>query len=134
MKLNQQNKFVRFILRTIDLITAFYGHGIRRIRWDQDPYQKADLSQKRAAALFMALSPIFFLIFFGRRKSFDSWVDSMMYGRHSIIWFYLAFIGTVCFALVIGYKVAPKIPLFVSIPMAIMAWVIFISCGWTHSF
>jgi hypothetical protein len=80
----------------------------------------------------MALCPIVFLIFFGNPKPFDSWVDSMMYGHHSIIWLYLGFIGMVCIALIIGFKVAPKISLFVSAPIAVVMWLIFGWFSWTH--
>jgi hypothetical protein len=134
MKLNQQNKVVRFILRVIDVLVANFGHGYfpRRVRWDEEPLQKATEVQKRVGGLFMALWPISLLIFFLNRKFFDSWVDSMIYGRHSIVWFYLAFIGAVCFALLIAFKVAPKIPLYLSIPVAIAAWPIFLWFAWTH--
>ena len=80
----------------------------------------------------MALWPVSLLIFFGNGKTFDGWVDSMMYGRHSIIWLYLAIISVVCVALVIGFKVAPKIPLAVSIPVAVVMWPLFLWFAWTH--
>ena len=80
----------------------------------------------------MALWPICLLIFFENMKFFDSWVDSMMYGRHSIIWLYLGFIGAVCFALILAFKVAPKIPLFISVPIAVVVWPIFGWFAWKH--
>ena len=134
MKLNQHNKFVRFILRAVDLIAAFYSRRLSQVRWDQDPYQKATKSQKRESALFIALFPIAGLFFFGNLKYFDSWVDSMIYGHHSIIWFYLAFTGIVCLAVFFFPVIAQKIPLFISVPPAIVAWPIFLWYGWNHLF
>jgi len=60
MKLNQQNKFVRFILRTIDVLVATLGHGYapRRVCWDEEPFQKATEAEKRFGGLFMAIWPI----------------------------------------------------------------------------
>ena len=130
MKLNQQNIFVRFILRTLDVIVALLAGG--RIHWDRDPYPKATEAQKRVSGLFMALFPIAYLIFSENEKLFESWMDSMMYGHRSIIWLYLGVAGMVCFAFVVGSKVAPKIPLFISVPIAIMAWPIFLWCAWKH--
>jgi hypothetical protein len=87
----------------------------RRIRWDQNPYQKADETEKCAAGLFMALCPIVFLIFFGSAEFFESWVDSMIYGHHSIIWLYLGFIGAVCFWTFYPYEGrAESAPVFIS--------------------
>jgi magnesium-transporting ATPase (P-type) len=131
VKLNQQNIFVRFILRTIDVIASFLG-GYWHVKWNQDPYRKATEAQKRESALFMVFCPIAFLVLFGNRKYFDSWVDSMMYGHHSIIWFYLAFIGIVCLAVFIMPKIAQKIPLFISVPVAVAMWLIFGWFSWTH--
>jgi len=116
----------------IDVVVSVSLPSGRRIRWDQNPYQKADKTEKRAAGLFMALCPIAFLIFFGNVNYFESWVDSMIYGHHSIIWFYMAFIGVVCFAVFIMPKVASKIPLFISIPIAVVMWLIFGWFSWTH--
>jgi hypothetical protein len=58
VKFNQHNKFVRFILRTIDVLVSFRSGRI--VRWDEDPFQKSSETQKRVSGLFMALFPIFF--------------------------------------------------------------------------
>lgn len=134
MKLNQQNKTVRFVLRAIDVIVATFGHGRlpRRIRWNEDPFQKATEEEKHYAGLFMAFIPIFFLVFFANMKSFGSWVDSMMYGHHSIVWLYLS-----AFILIGGiggilFAVGPKTPLFVSVPVAVVMWPILLWFVWKH--
>jgi len=67
VKLNQQNIFVRFILRTLDVITSLLA-GYWNVKWDQDPYRKATEAQKRVSGLFMALFPIAFLIFSENNK------------------------------------------------------------------
>jgi hypothetical protein len=78
----------------------------------------------------MALFPICFLIFLDNAKFFDSWINSMLH--RSVAWLYLAFIGGVCFALFIAFKVAPKIPLFVSVPTAVVAWPLFLWFAYSH--
>ena len=128
MKLNQQNIFVRFILRTIDVVVSFRTG--RRVRWDEEPFQKSSEAQKRVGGLFMALFPISFLILSENIKLVDSWMDSIL--RNSVAWLYVGFIGGVCFALLIAFKVAPKIPLIVSVPIAVVAWPVFLWFAWTH--
>lgn len=82
----------------------------------------------------MALLPISFLILLKNDKLFGSWVDSMLNGQHSIAWLYLGFIGGVCLALVIAFKVAPKTPLFISVPIAVVAWPAILWFAWTRPF
>jgi hypothetical protein len=125
VKRHSQNKFLRGFLRTIDVLMAIrFG---RSVRWDKEPFQKATKAQSLYGGLFMAVLPIFFLIFMGNYKSFDAALNSMIAGRHSIIWLY---VGT--FVLVGGiggllFVIAPKTPLFVSVPIAIVMWPIL---GW----
>lgn len=73
-----------------------------------------------------------FLIFLKNAKLVDSWVDSIL--RSSVAWLYLGFIGGVCLALLIAFKVAPKIPLIVSVPIAFVAWPVFLWFAWTRPF
>lgn len=80
----------------------------------------------------MALLPISFLIFLTNAKLVDSWMESML--RSSVAWLYLIFIGGVCFALLIAFKVAPKIPLIVSVPIAVVAWPVLLWFAWTRPF
>jgi hypothetical protein len=70
MKLDQHNIFVRFILRTIDVVVSFRTG--RRVHWDEEPFQKASETQKRVGGLFMALFPISFLILLENIKFVDS--------------------------------------------------------------
>jgi hypothetical protein len=72
----------------------------------------------------------FFLIFLKNAKLVDSWVELML--RSSVAWLYLGFIGGVCFALLIAFKIAPKIPLIISVPIAVVAWPVFLWFAWTH--
>jgi len=130
MKLNQHNKSVRFIMRTIDVLVSFRSGRI--VHWDKEPFQKATQTQKRIGGLFMALFPISFLILLRNVKLVDSWVDSMLHS--SVAWLYLAFISGVCFALLIAFKVAPKIPLIVSVPIAFVAWPVFLWFAWTRPY
>jgi hypothetical protein len=126
---SQQNVFVRFILRTIDVLVSLYFG--RSTRWGEEPFRKATQAERRVGGLFMALWPMSMLIFMRCSKPFGGWVDSMMYGHHSIIWLYLAFIGVVCFAIFIALKIAPKISLAVSIPTAAIMWPVLLWYAWT---
>jgi hypothetical protein len=130
MKINQHNIFVRFILRMIDVMVSFRSGRI--VRWDEEPYQKSTETQKRIGGLFMALFPISFLILFKNIRLVDSWMNSLL--RSSVAWLYFGFIGGVCFALFIALKVAPKIPLLVSVPIALVAWPVFLWFAWTRPF
>lgn len=128
--MNQQNKFVRFILRVMDVLAA--GYILRRVHWDKDPYQKATEPEKSSGGLFMVLFPIGFYILLKNTKSLDAWMNSMMYGRHSIAWLYVAWIGVACLGVFIMLKIGPKIPLFISVPIAVVAWPTFLWWGWTR--
>jgi len=104
----------------------------RIVRWDEEPYQKSTETPKRIGGLFMAIFPISFLILLKNIKLVDSWMDSIL--RSSVAWLYLGFIGGVCFALLIAFKVAPKIPLVVSVPVALVAWPVFLWFAWMRPF
>jgi hypothetical protein len=128
VKLNQQNIFVRFILRAMDvLVTLLLYQGVNTSRrLDRESFQKATEAQKRIGGLFMALWPIFLLVGISSAKSFWGWMDS------HIVWQYAAFIGIACFGVFIAFKVAPKIPLYVSIPIAVIMWPILGWFVWKH--
>lgn len=132
--MNQQNKIVRFILRAIDVLVATFGPGnfARRVRWDEDPFQRATEEQKRFGGVFMVLVPTLSLVAFRKWRAFDGWLNSMMYGRHSIIWFYLTVIGAGCCGIFALSIIAPKIPLRISVPTAILMWIAFGWYAWRH--
>ena len=50
---------------------------------------------------------------------------------HPIIWLYAAFIGVVLIGMLVVAKIGPKTPLYISIPIAIPAWVY---CVWLLGF
>jgi hypothetical protein len=116
---------------TLWLVEVFVSsYLIRNIR--SEPFQKATKEEKRYGGLFMAFIPAFFLVFMANRKSFGKVVDSMMYGQHSIIWLYLGvfiLIGGIGGSLIV---IGPKTPLSVSVPIAIVMWVIFGWYAWTY--
>jgi hypothetical protein len=128
MKPNRQNKFVRFILRTIDVCVAFYVP--RPVHWKDEPFQKATGTQWRLGWFFIACMPIF-MGFFVSSNSIHSFVNSAGDGRHSVVWLYVGFIGIVLISIFCWLKIGPKVPLYVSIPVAIVAW---IYCIWLLGF
>jgi quinol-cytochrome oxidoreductase complex cytochrome b subunit len=128
MRFNQQNGFVRFVLRTIDVLISF--RTMRTVRWDQDPFQKSNKGKWRSGWIFLATVPIFMVIF-TTNSSIHSFIDSVTERRRSVVWFYMAFIGFVLLGVFGWIKIGPKIPLYISIPAAIVAW---FYCVWLFNF
>jgi hypothetical protein len=60
-------------------------------------------------------------------------VDSMMYGRHWMGWFYLGSTVLLGSGVFFAIKIAPKIPLSISIPIALISWPILAWVVWTHN-
>ena len=123
------NGFKRAILRCLDIMVAF---ALRRpIRWDKEPYREATIGERRYAGCFLALVPICGLLVAHQHQKFDQWVNSMIYGRHSILWFYLAYIGIVCGLVFILFRFAPRVPLWASVPVAIIGWLVMAARIWS---
>ncbi|HSY74906.1 MAG TPA: hypothetical protein VK810_05505, partial [Dongiaceae bacterium] len=92
----------------------------RRPQMDKDPFQKATGEQKRIGGFFMAVFPIFAAIFFG-------WISLCVvvaehYGRFSLILLYIVLLCVTYYSVAVSIKVAPKIPLSVSVPISIVSW------------
>lgn len=117
MKSNQQNKVVRFILRTIDIMLPRVSP---RVHWNADPFQNATKRKKRFGGLFMAVLPAFVALFFG-------WLSLSMtiaekHGRFSLILLYVALLCVSYYVIAVSLRIAPKTPLSVSVPIAIVTW------------
>ena len=80
----------------------------------------------------MALFPASMLAVLANLKYIDPWVNSVTNGQHSMVWLYAAFILPVLLGAVFLFKVAPKIPLPVSVPVSIIIWIVFGWYGWNH--
>jgi hypothetical protein len=128
MRPNQQNKFIRFILRSIDLFVSLYLH--RSVHWEREPFQKASPAQWRAGWLFVACLPIPFLVV-SYSHSIGSFLDHAGDANHSILWLYVALIGFALIEIFVWFKIGPKVPLYFSIPTAIGEW---IYCIWLLGF
>jgi hypothetical protein len=127
MKPKQQNKFVRFILRTIDVVIAFrFG---RRVRWKEKPFRKATNFELRVGWFSVAFFPMLFLLM----AAFDKPVDSFaVYAEHhSVLWLYAGFMAMGLFMVFCLVYIGPKVPLYFSIPVAIVAS---IYCVWLLGF
>src|SRR5579864_4064065 len=119
MRTIQQNKFVRFVLRAIDICVALYIP--RRIHWEREPFQKATATQWRVGWFCVAWAPIIMLVF-GCSHSIHSFLDTAE--AHSIVWLYLAFIAFGLITVLCIVKVGPIIPLYISVPTGLTAWII----------
>jgi hypothetical protein len=128
MQLNQHNKFVRTILRIVDVLLSFLGGT--PVHWNEDPYTPADQVERRKGWFIVAIVP-FITIFFMRSKSVESFLNSTSEGHLSVIWLYVMFIG-ICALGVLGlWVVGPKVPAYLSIPIGIAGWVL---CAWMFGF
>ena len=130
-KLPLAKRFWRSILQMIDFFCSIY------FRWgfrpNDEPFRRATKSEKRVGGCFMALLPAFFAVVMTHTQSFDAMVDSMMYGHVWMGWFYLGFIAVVGGGVWFAIKVAPKIPLYVSVPVAMVTWPILAWFLWRHN-
>ena len=61
-------------------------------------------------------------------KPIESFLDSA-----ASIWLWLGFVIFVSLGVWSWFKVAPRVPLSVSIPFAVVAWSVCLWLGWTHS-
>lgn len=118
MKSHQQNAVLRTILRAVDVIVSmFLGLSIR---WDKEPFRKATRIDWRVGWFFVACFPICMLAF-GGNPSFPSILD--VADRYSTIWLYVGFIGFAMIGAAVLMKIGPKVPLYLSIPVALTAWI-----------
>ena len=112
----------RFWYSILQMIDIFCGVYFWRVRWNDEPFRRATETEKRVGGCFMVLWPATLAITMSNSKSFDKIIDSMMYGHLWLGWFYLSFITLIGGGVVFRFKVAPKIPLFVSVPLAAVSW------------
>ncbi len=109
-------------LRMVDVFCGVYFR--RGVNMNEEPFRKATLTEKRVGGCFMFFLPAFLMFVMSNDKSFDKMVDSMMYGHVWMGWFYVGWITLVGAGIVFAVKVAPKIPLFVSVPLALVSWLV----------
>jgi len=129
---NASKRFWHSSLQLIDVLCGIYFW--RGLRWNDEPFRKATETEKRVGGCFMALWPLFLAFMMCHTESFGATVDSMIYGHHWMGWFYLGFIALVGSGMFFAIKVAPKIPLFVSIPLALVSWAILAWIVRAHNF
>jgi hypothetical protein len=133
-KILKRSPSKRFWYSFLQMIEFFCGaYFCRSIRLDDEPFRKATETEKRVGGCFMALWPLFLAFMMSHTESFGAMVDSMMYGHHWMGWFYLGSIVLLGSGVFFAIKVAPKVPLFISIPIAIVSWPILAWVVWTHN-
>jgi hypothetical protein len=105
------------------MVEIFCGlYLIRGVRTNGEPFRRATTTEKRLGGCFMIVIPLLMLLIMTNTKSFDSIVDALMYGRCSMLWFYIGYIAVISGGVLLGIFIAPRIPLFVSVPLAVMSW------------
>ncbi len=113
----------------VEIFTSLYFY--RTINPGEEPFRRATLTEKRYGSCFMTLVPLLGISVSRYSKSIDALADSFMYVQRSMLWFYLGFIAFAVVAGVFITVIAPKIPLFVSAPMAIASWLALAWLGFT---
>jgi len=126
MKPHRQNAFLRGILRAVDIFVSIYLY--RSVGWEKEPFRKATEVEWRVGWFFVACIPISMLAFAGN-AFIPSFLD--VAGQHSIVWLYAGFIGFALLGAVGLVKIDPKVPLYFSIPTALVAWTY---CIWLAGF
>ena len=111
----------------LQLIDFFVGLYFWRFRVQDEPFRKATETEKRTGACFMVLFPAAMALMLTHTQKVDAYVDSMTTGRHWIGWLYISFMAVIGGAAVFGLTVAPKIPLSVTVPAAVLSW---LTMGW----
>ena len=123
-------RFGHSILQMVEIFCgAYFCRGVRSI---DETFRKATGTEKRVGGCFMALWPLVLALMTNHTDSFGAMVDSMMYGRHWMGWLYLGYMALIGSALFFAIKIAPKIPLLVSVPAAVASWLFLAWTVWTH--
>lgn len=105
------------------MIEMFLGvYLIRNINTHGEPFQKATVTERRVGGCFMALFPSLAILLARKAKSLDFMSNFLMYGHYGIILFYLGYIALITIGWLFAIFVAPKIPLFISAPLAVISW------------
>jgi hypothetical protein len=99
------------------------------VRWDRDPFQHADKVEWRLGWFVVMCFPL--IMFLTCSTSARSFAESTADGKHSVVWLYICFIGLAAGGVFGAFMIGPKIPLFISIPIAIIAWIL---CIWLLGF
>ena len=114
------------------MVEIFTGSYLgRAVHTNKEPFRRATLIEKRYGSCFMAILPLTGIFISRYSKSFDPLLDSFMYGHRSMLWFYLGFILFAGCMGVFMTVIVPKIPLFVSVPIAIVSWLTIAWLGFT---
>ena len=117
-------------LRMIDIFCGVYFR--RGMRMNEKPFRKATETERRVGSCFMFFLPAFFTLVMSNDKYLDEMVDSMMYGHVWMGWFYVGWIALIGGGVIFAIKVAPKIPLSISVPSAVASWLVLAWFVWKH--
>ena len=116
---------VRGFLRIAEVLVAI---SLRRpIEWNEEPFRKASEEEKRRGCLFVAVLPIFTQA----GVSMMNWLDSVnptLLNNFYIVGF-AAIVAIIAIALLILFG-GPKIPIAVSLTIAVLAYPSVICFNW----
>jgi hypothetical protein len=125
---SSSKKFGYSILQMIEFFCGVYF--CRPVRSFDEPFRKATQTEKRVGGCFMALWPLVLALVANGTGSIGDMVDSFIYGRYWMGWFYLGYVALIGSVVFFAIKIAPKIPLFISIPISLVSWPIFAWIIW----
>jgi hypothetical protein len=111
----------RSFLRMLDFFVSTISQ--RPMRMDQPAYRKSTRTEKRVGTCALAFIPFFMMLTFkgSGSKQLDGLLDTMIYNRPNALWLELgcavAGLGFIFVGVVFFFKIAPRIPLPVSVPI-----------------
>jgi hypothetical protein len=105
------------------MVEIFLGTYLwRRVNTNGEPFRKATTTEKRVGGCFMVLFPSAMILIACKAKSLDPLINFLMYGHYPLILLYVGYIALITAVVLFAIFVAPKIPLFVSAPLAVISW------------
>lgn len=126
----------RSFLRMLDFFVSALLY--RPMRMDQPAFRKSTRTEKRVGTCALAFIPFFMMLPFKGSKRLDWLLDTMIYNRPNAIWLELGFavagLGSIFIGVVFFFKIAPRIPLPVSVPITVALWLVMARMIWTQNF
>jgi len=125
----------RSFLRMLDFFVSTLLY--RPMRMDQPAFRKNTRTEKRVGTCALAFIPFFMMLTFKGSKRMDGLLDTMIYNRPNALWLELgcaiAGLGCIFVGVVFFLKLAPRIPLTISVPITAALWLVMGWMIWTQN-
>lgn len=110
----------------LQIVEVFVGlYFWRGLRSNDEPFRKATQTEKRVGGCFMTFLPFFFMTVLFKNNLIDKIIDEMTKCHLWAIGLVsICFFAAVSAGLGFRFYIAPKIPLSVSVPFALLNWLL----------